>query len=138
MGYQNIAEECKPDGSWIEIIEGERWIHEYPENLQDEWFYKLNGQHVLFCEWGWYLMDIGNTSWRDYWTGEVLRQLRTNNADGVFVDSLFPPNYLGGNRFNPELPAKDQAFENTWSSKIENFISMGQSGDMAAYYFITN
>jgi hypothetical protein len=138
LGYQNISENCEPGGTWLEVIEGEKWVREYPENPPDEWFFKLDGQRVLFCDWGWYLMDLSNISWREYWAGEVLRQLRANAADGIFVDSLFPPNYYGGDKFDPELPGLDQAFERNWSSQIEAFIDFGQSGDLAAYHFIPN
>jgi hypothetical protein len=122
----------------LEVIEGEKWVREYPENPPDEWFFKLKGQRVLFCDWGWYLMDISSASWREYWAGEVLRQLRTNAADGIFVDSLFPPNYYGGDKFDPNLPDLDRTFEKTWSTQIEDFIAFGQSGDLADYYFIPN
>jgi hypothetical protein len=138
LGYQNMTGDCEPSGTWLEVIEGEKWVREYPENPPDEWFFKLKGQRVLFCDWGWYLMDISSASWREYWAGEVLRQLRTNAADGIFVDSLFPPNYYGGDKFDPNLPDLDRTFEKTWSTQIEDFIAFGQSGDLADYYFIPN
>lgn len=138
LGYQNMTGDCKPSGTWLEVIEGEKWVREYPENPPDEWFFKLEDQRVLFCDWGWYLMDISNASWREYWANEVLRQLRTNAADGIFVDSLFPPNYYGGNKFEPNLPDLDQTFEKTWSTQIEDFIAFGQSGGLTNYYFIPN
>ena len=138
LGYRNTTGSCKPNGPWLEVIEGEKWIREYPDQPVDEWFYKLDGQRVLFCDWGWYVMDISNASWREYWAKEVLRQLRANRADGVFVDGLFPPNYYGGDRFDPNLPVEDQAFEETWSSNIEDFIAFGQDGELADYYFIPN
>ena len=138
LGYQNTIGDCQPNGSWLEVIEGEKWIREYPENPPDEWFYKIDDQRVLFCDWGWYVMDISNASWREYWSGEVLRQLRANAADGVFVDGLFPPNFYGGDKFNPNLPAEDQAFEGAWSSHIEDFIAFAQTGELADYYFIPN
>lgn len=138
LGYQSITKNCQPDGKWIKVIEGEKWIQEYPENPLDDWFYKIKGQHVLFCDWGWYLMDISNPSWKEYWKTEVFRQLQANNADGVFVDGLFPPNFYGSDRFVPELPVQDESFENKWSRNIENFIAFGQSGDLAKYYLIPN
>lgn len=138
LGYQNIGGDCKPNGEWLEVIEGEKWGREYPENPPDEWFFKFGNQRVLSCDWGWYLMDLSNASWREYWAGEVVRQLRTNVADGIFVDSLFPPNFYGGDKFNPSLPDLDPAFESAWSTQIEAFITFGQSGDLADYYFIPN
>jgi len=138
LGYRNIKGDCEPSGAWLEVIEGEKWVREFPENPPDEWFYRFEGQRVLFCKWGWYVMDISNTSWREYWIGEVSRQLRANAADGVFVDSLFPPNYFGGNEFDPELPAVDQVFEESWSTQIEDFIAFGKDGELTDYYFIPN
>jgi hypothetical protein len=138
LGYQEISGECKPDGAWIQIIEGEKWVREFPENPPEDWFYHIDGQRVLSCDWGWYLMELTNESWRDYWAGEVLRQLRENKADGVFIDSLFPPNYFGGTKFSPNLPEKDQSFENTWSSNIEKFVSFTQSDELSKYHMIDN
>ncbi len=138
LGYQGTTGNCKPNGVWTEVVEGEKKLREYPENPSDEWFFKWQGQRVFFCDWGWYLMDINNPSWREYWAGEVLRQLQANSADGIFVDSLFPPNYYGGDKFDPSLPKLDRTFEEEWSSKIEDFIAFGQSGELADYYFIPN
>ncbi len=138
LGYQGTTGDCEPDGAWTEVIEGERRLREFPENPPDEWFFKWAGQRVFFCEWGWYVMDPGNPSWREYWSGEVLRQLEANAADGVFVDSLFPPNYYGADKFRPNLPVIDQAFEEAWAARIEDLIAFGQSGDLAEYYFIPN
>lgn len=138
LGYRLTSDDCLPDGAWIEVIEGEKWLREYPENPADEWFYTLDGQRVLFCDWGWYLMDIGNQSWQAYWAGEVSRQLRANGADGVFVDNLAPPTFYGGERFSPALPQIDEAFEREWAAKIESFIAYGQRGDLADYYLIPN
>ncbi len=138
LGYQSVTGDCSPNGSWLEVIEGEKWIREYPDNPPDEWFFKLDGQRVFFCEWGWYLMDITNPSWREYWSGELLRQLNTNLADGVFVDGLFPPNFYGSEKFKPHLPEKDELFENTWSTNIEDFIDFTQSGELSNYHLIAN
>ncbi|HMB22264.1 MAG TPA: putative glycoside hydrolase, partial [Anaerolineales bacterium] len=98
LGYQGTTGDCEPNGVWTEVIEGEKRLREYPENPPAEWFFKWQGDPVFFCDWGWYVMDITNPSWRNYWTGEVLRQLQVNAADGVFMDSLLPPNYYGGDR----------------------------------------
>lgn len=138
LGYRQVTSGCKPEGDWIEIIEGEKWVQEYPENPSDEWFYSLSGKRVFFCQWNWYLMDISQPSWQTYWAGEVLRQLYSTGADGVFVDGMFPPNYYGHNLFSPELPKLDQNFEDQWSSKIEHFIEFTQSGDLEKFHLINN
>lgn len=138
LGYQNMTDDCRPDGTWVEIIDGERWRREYPEDPQEEWFFEYEGQRVFFCEWGWYMMDIGNVSWRDYWYSEVLHQIQANEADGIFVESLVVPNYYGGDRFEPALPVIDEVFEEEWSRQIGDFIAHSQSGDLADYHFIAN
>jgi hypothetical protein len=138
LGYQETNANCTPSGAWIEVIEGERYLQEYPQNPLDEWFFIWQDQRVLFCDWGWYLMEIDNPSWRQYWSTEVLRQLQANTADGLFVDSLSVPNTFGATRFQPSLPELDQAFEEDWSRRIEDFIAYGQTGELAKYYFIPN
>lgn len=138
MGYQSVGENCTPDGNWIELIEEEKWVREFPENPPDEWFYKFNGKHVFNCEWGWYLMDISNPEWRQYWSAEVLRQIISNQADGVFVDSIFPPNYLGGESFSPQLPDLNMDFEKEWTKKIEDFLTFSQTGELEKYHIIAN
>ncbi|MBN1313682.1 MAG: hypothetical protein JXB30_19925 [Anaerolineae bacterium] len=138
LGYQNMNNDCQPDGTWLEVIEGEKLLREYPEDPQGDWFFEYEGQRVLLCDQGWYVMDIGNPSWREYWYGEVLRQVQANMADGVFADSLIVPNYYGGDRFEPPLPVIDEAFENQWSGNIAEFIAHGQSGELADYHLIVN
>jgi len=138
LGYQHMTGNCQPDGTWLAVIEGERLLREYPEDPPEDWFFEYAGQRVIFCDWGWYIMDIGNPSWQDYWHGEVLRQVQANMADGVFADSLVVPNHYGGDRFKPPLPVIDEAFEEQWSKNIGDFIAHGQSGELADYYFIVN
>jgi len=138
LGYQETTEDCEPNGVWTEVIEGEKRLREYPEDPPYEWFFEWEGQRVFLCDWGWYVMDLSSPSWREYWAAEVLRQLQTNAADGVFVDSLFPPNYYGGDKFTPGLPGADETFEAAWSSQIEDFIAFGQAGELSEYHFIPN
>lgn len=138
LGYQAVGENCAPDGNWIELIEGEKWVREFPENPLDEWFYKFNGKKVFSCEWGWYLMDISNPDWRQYWYKEVLRQIISNQADGVFVDSISPPNYFGGESFSPQLPDLNMEFEKEWANKIEDFLSFSQTGELEKYNIVVN
>ncbi len=138
LGYRNVIGDCEPEGEWIQVIEGEKWVREFPDDPPEEWFYWYDGQQVFFCDWGWYLMDLADPSWKGYWKDEVLRQFHSTKADGVFVDGLFLPNIYGGERFRPNLPENDAVFEGEWSSLIEDFIAFGQEGDLAPYYLIPN
>jgi hypothetical protein len=138
LGYQTPDKNCQPAGDWLKVVEGDKWIQEYPDNPPDEWFFHWQGQRVYNCDWGWYVMDPANASWRAYWMGEVLRQLHANHADGVFVDSFGPPSYFGADRYNPPLPDLDKAFESDWSQRISDFLGYLQAGPATDYRFIVN
>jgi hypothetical protein len=138
LGYRGIEGACDPTGDWLQIIEGDNWVQEWPASPQDSWFFRWTGERVLNCDWGWYLVDPGDSAWRSYWAGQVLRQLRANDDDGLFADSFSVPNYLGADRYDPPLPALDAAFENAWAARIESLIAYLQQGELAAYHLIPN
>jgi len=93
---------------------------------------------VYNCDWGWYLAELNDPGWRDYWQGEVLRQLQTNDNDGVFMDSLSVPNYLGADHYRPTLPDVDAAFESAWATRITNWLTWLQSQPVGNYYIVPN
>ncbi|HOU12916.1 MAG TPA: putative glycoside hydrolase [Anaerolineae bacterium] len=143
LGYRGIENGCEPTGDWLAIIEGNDWVQEWPgdANVVEEWFYhwpEASTTHVLNCDWGWYLMNLDNAAWRAYWSGEILRQFQANAADGLFADSFSVPNYLGYDRYNPNLPEIDNTFESQWTTRLNNFMAYMQQGDLAAYHFIPN
>ncbi len=140
LGYRVIQNGCEPTGGFIHFIEGNEWVREWPDGGGDAaWFVEYGGNpRVLNCDWGWYLMDIGNSGWRNYWHGEVLRQLRANDNDGVFMDSLSVPNYLGAGSYSPRLPDVDSGFEGDWSSRITNWIAWLQGQAVGGYYLVPN
>jgi uncharacterized protein (TIGR03437 family) len=123
LGFRIPQGNCQPTGEIISVIEGNQWVPEYPGDqvVRDHWFYQHSGSNrVFFCDWGSYLMNTDDAGWRSYWLGEVTRQLAANDNDGVFMDSLSVPNYLG--RFNPPFPAVDIPFEQQWAEKIRRWL----------------
>ncbi len=141
LGYREIQGDCNPSGDWLEIIEGDQWVREWPgeAKIQDSWFFKWNSQRVLNCEWGWYLTELNDPSWRTWWLGEVLRQLAANDNDGLFADSFSVPNYLGGaDTWEPDLPEVDSNFEQAWAERLENFIAYLSDQFAGNYYLIPN
>lgn len=141
LGYRAIQAGCQPTGDWITIIEGNEWVRECPERVQENWFYHYpegSTTRVLNCDWSWYLMNLDDNDWREYWHGEVLRQMQANDNDGVFMDSLSVPNYMGYDCYVPQLPAIDERFENTWSDSIANWLSWLQSQPVGEYWIIPN
>ncbi|MBI3961338.1 MAG: hypothetical protein HY335_01195 [Deinococcus sp.] len=139
MGYRTIQNGCQPTGDWIAIVEGDNWVREWPATVSAGWFFPWAGQsRVLHCDWGWYLAELNDAGWRNYWQGEVLRQLRANDGDGVFLDSLSVPNYLGADRFSPALPPLDSAFEGAWTARINNWLTWLQGQAVGEYDLVPN
>ncbi len=143
LGYRTIQGTCSPSGGYIHIVEGDNWVQEWPapSALRDEWFYTLPGSgqpRVLNCDWGWYLMDLSNSSWRTFWQGEALRQMGANDDDGIFLDSLSVPNYLGADHYVPALPDVDAPFETAWAQRIDNWLAWLQTQPLGAYAILPN
>ncbi len=139
LGYQEVdGSTCTPNGNWLLIIEGDDWVQEWPAAPQDSWFYLYGGERVLNCDWGWYLMNPADSPWRHYIGGEWLRQLQANDDDGLFLDSVSVPNYMGADHYVPPLPAIDPTFENEWATLIEDGIAYSQQGPLAPYHLIPN
>lgn len=121
LGYRVPDQSCQPTGSYIQIIDG-TWVNEWPGNsvVKPEWFFKYAGApRVYNCNFGWYLMELNDPSWRAWWSNQVIQQLQTNEDDGVFADSYSIPNY--GFTWNPPLPVVDSAFEQAWATREHNF-----------------
>ncbi|MEW6059803.1 MAG: putative glycoside hydrolase [Actinomycetota bacterium] len=143
LGYRAIEGACEPSGGWLRLIEGDEWVVEWPGNneVEEGWFFHQpegGTQRVLNCDWGWYLMDLDKPGWRAFWTGEVERQLEANDDDGVFIDSLSVPNYLGGGSYDPALPDVDPAFEAAWTERIDDWLAWLQSQPIGDAYLVPN
>lgn len=108
-------------GQWLRIVDGDRWVREWPWRVQERWFYHYRGRRFLQHQWGWYLANPDDTAWRYWWSKQVIRQMYTNEDDGIFADSYSVPNYLGGSTFTPRLPDYAPAFEGAWSARIDRF-----------------
>ena len=141
LGYRETSGACQPSGPYLAIVDGDEWVREWPGEsvVQPSWFFPWAGQErVLNCDWGWYLMDVANPGYRAYWQAEVLRQLRANDNDGVFLDSLSVPNYLGAGSYQPGLPAVDPAFEAAWARRIEGWLASLRTQPIGQYHLVPN
>ena len=143
LGYRSTQNGCQPTGDWIYIIEGYDWVQEWPGNgvVRENWFYhwpERSSTRVMFCDWGWYLIELNEGGWRTYWQAEVLRQVQANDNDGLFMDSLNVPNYIGAQSFQPNLPDQDAAFESAWSGRIRNWLAWLQTQPIGRYYLVPN
>jgi hypothetical protein len=69
LGYRAPESACQPTGEWLAIIEGNDWVREYPNSVEENWFYRYpegSANRVYNCDWGWYLMNLEDSSWRNY------------------------------------------------------------------------
>ncbi len=143
LGYRGIENGCQPTGEYVRVVEGAAWVQEWPGEgaVQESWFAhwpESSVTRVLNCDWGWWLMNLDDPGWRAYWQGEVLRQLRANDNDGVFMDSLSVPNYLGDDRYDPALPTVDPDYENAWASRIDAWLAWLQTQPVGDYAIVPN
>ncbi len=109
--------------------------------VQESWFYhwpETGATRVLNCDWGWYLMEIDDPGWRNDWQAHVLHQLEANDNDGLFMDSLSVPNYLGADQYTPHLPVIDATFEQAWASRIEAWLAWLQTQPVGDYAIVPN
>jgi hypothetical protein len=101
------------------------WVREWPADPQSRWFALWHEQRVK-SNWGWYLMNPDDPSWRAYYTAQLRKQIATTDADGAFLDSASIPNEFGGSTFTPALPDYDPAFEGVWRQKLERWLPFAQ------------
>jgi len=143
LGYRGIENGCQPTGEYVHVVEGDTWVQEWPGEgaVQESWFMhwpESSATRVLNCDWGWWLMNLDDPGWRAYWQGEVLRQLRANDNDGVFMDSLSVPSYLGADRYDPALPPFDLTYENAWAERIDAWLAWLQTQPVGDYAIVPN
>ncbi len=143
LGYRAVSGDCQPSGDWLRVVEGDDWVQEWPGDaaVQESWLShwpESGGSRVLNCDWGWYLAELDDPGWRAYWQGEVLRQIHANDDDGVFMDSLSVPSYLGADRYSPPLLAVDAAFEAAWARRIADWLAWLRGQAAGNYYLVPN
>lgn len=128
LGYRAADASCQPTGDWLAVIEGDDWVQEWPGDatVQESWLAhhpESGGPRVYNCDWGWFLTRLDDPGWRSWWLAEVRRQLAANDDDGLFMDSLSVPNYLGFDHYRPVLPDVDETFESIWTQRIAGWLA---------------
>ena len=109
-------------GRHTQIVDGSGWVPEWPGSVQEQWFFHLRNRRVFMKQWGWYLMNTDNRSWRRFFVEQVKRQVADTGAWGLFLDSSSVPNELGSTVWSPPLPSFDLPFETAWSKRLDSWL----------------
>ncbi len=109
-------------GRHTQVIDGNRWIDEWPARPQEQWFTHVAGRRELMRQWGWYLTNPDNPSWQRFFTAQLKQQIADTGAWGAFLDSASVPNEFGGSAWQPPLRDLDPPFERAWSKKLERWL----------------
>jgi hypothetical protein len=74
----------------VKYIHDGTWSSDWSEvDPHEDWFmHNADGKRLHSAPWDWYLHDINNSDFRQYWLNSVIKDLRTNGAQGVFADSF--------------------------------------------------
>jgi hypothetical protein len=109
-------------GRHTQVRFGDEWVPEWPARVREQWFYHYRGRRLYQRQWGWFVMNTDNASWRAYYLAQVRRQVATTHADGAFLDSASVPNEFGGSSFTPALPDYSPPFEHAWTLKLDRWL----------------
>jgi len=120
LGYRVTDENCQPTGDYLLFMDGVNWVREWTE-LPEDYFYHVEGERLLMCDWGWLVMDTDNAEFRGWWLDQIRAQLAQGEYDGLFADSVSLPNTLG--TFRPALPALDERFEADWTRRLNDWMT---------------
>jgi hypothetical protein len=140
LGYRAADSSCTPTGAYLQIIDGDQWVQEWPGDtvVQESWFFHYCGQRVFSCSGGHYLMELDDPGWRSFFSAQVLQQMHDEEADGLFADSYSIPNYFGSTDWQPNLPALDTTFESQWAGLMHAFTDYLRTQFAGRYLFIPN
>jgi hypothetical protein len=71
------------------FIDGDEWVSDWNYvNVHESWFMHEGGQRLRQTAWDWYLMNISQGGYRDYWADSCIERMRNGDCDGVFADSF--------------------------------------------------
>jgi hypothetical protein len=140
LGYTAPDSSCNPTQNYLEIIDGDNWVQEWPADggVQESWFFHYQNERVYNCSFGWYLAELDDPTWRAYWPPLVVAQMQACDADGLFADSYSVPNYFGATDYTPNLPAVDSTFESSWATLEHDFTDFVRRTFAGRYLWIPN
>lgn len=119
LGYRDMikTQSNLPD-FWTTVNANESWFWHYADGTtRCTWVY---GNYTD------YLMDVGNTGWRNYFASYMKQQLTSNGMNGVFVDDVFDNwgvNDTGQDIYGLNVPAWSTLHSGTYKTACTNFLA---------------
>lgn len=109
----------------VQYIVNGRWGSDFATvNPHTDWFKTWNGKRDRQVRWNWYLMDIRNHGWRDYWASSTMDQMRAVGYDGVFADSVTVDVYYDSMLDNPDPDFRGTAARTTgWTTALSAYLA---------------
>ncbi len=140
LGHSIPNSSCQPTTNYLQIIDGNQWVQEWPGdgNVQESWFFHYPSSWVFSCDYGHYLMELNDASWRTWWSTQVISQLIANEDDALFADSYSVPNYFGHCAYSPCLPDVNATFEQQWADREHAFTDYIQSRFAGRWKWLPN
>ncbi|MFN7972831.1 MAG: putative glycoside hydrolase [Acidobacteriota bacterium] len=117
---------CVPGGS--------DWGSDWPAiDANEAWFIHDDvGNRCLQQDWNWYLMDLQNPQWLDYWATRALERVACTHSDGVFADSTSDPWNMS------TLPSWLQSDPYAFAPYVESFLAYAKGRFAGIAYNIPN
>lgn len=127
LGYGQCDQNGNPTATNPTYIIDGTWTEEWPgdSTVEPNWFFYYNGSKVYACDQQHYLMNLDDPGWREFYSKQVIKELKDNGDDAVFADSYSVPDYWQD--WNPELDyttwigSGPPNLETQWSKMIHDF-----------------
>ncbi len=121
----------------VPYIHNDQWTSDWADvTSHEDWFlHNADGVRLHNSQWDWYLHDIDNPDWRQYWLNSVIADMRATGAQGVFADSFdagiggfwfdqYDVRFAGANAGNPAVWPGGV----TWLDRLDNLIDYMEAG----------
>ena len=116
----------------VDYIVGDQWGSDWPMvTSHEDWFmHNADGVRLHNGDWNWYLHDISNPDFRQYWVSSTIDSMRATGAVGIMADSFdagvgsfwfdqFDIRFAGTHAGDPAYWPNGV----TWLNQMDNFAS---------------
>jgi len=94
LGYEDLIGVYPGGDNWTQINSNESWFA-----------HDANGSRIQNTAWGWYLMNITNLGWKQFYVSHANSQMNNTVYNGVFADDCWNLMTAPEKKFNRIVPA---------------------------------